>query len=96
MEFLIQRDDGLPLVLDPALYAEVLRPSSLNCRTVPGWGAHRIEVKGCPILFAFDGSGIAVSFQNWLLTEEEVARVIADIAANVARAVGHPTRVVEN
>lgn len=96
MEFLIQREDGQPLVLNPALYLDSLRPMTFSCRVVPGWGAHRIEVKGCPIVFAFEEAGIAVTFQNWLLTEDEVVRVVNEIALNVSRAIGVPTKVVEN
>jgi hypothetical protein len=96
MEYLILREDGLPLVLPQAAYMEALRPMTLSCRVVPGWGAHRIEVKGCPIVFAFGETGVSVTFQNWLLTDDEVERVVNEIALNISRAVNAPTKVVEN
>jgi hypothetical protein len=95
MEFLIQRLDGVGLHLDPALYAAVLRPNTYSHRLVAGWGAHRIEVQGCPIVFGFEDHGITVTFQNWLLSEDVMVRIAEEIASNVSRAVGSPAHAVE-
>lgn len=95
MEFLIHREDGLTLGLDASRYAAVLRPTSLACRLVAGWGAHRIEVQGCPIAFGFGPEGVTVTFQNWLLPEEVMVRIASEIAANVSKELGVPVRATE-
>lgn len=95
MEFLIAREDGQPLLLDASRYAAVLRPSSLACRLVAGWGAHRIEVQGCPIVFGFEPAGITVTYQNWLLSEEVMVRIANEIAANVSKELGAPVGATE-
>jgi hypothetical protein len=95
MEFLILREDGEALVLDPALYAAVLRPNTYSHRPVAGWGAHRIEVQGCPIVFGFGDDGITVTFQNWLLSEDVMIRIAEEMASNVTRAIGRPARASE-
>jgi hypothetical protein len=95
MEFLIAREDGQPLLMDASHYAAVLKPNSMPCRQVSGWGAHRIEVQGCPIVFGFEQEGITVTFQNWLLSEKDMARIVQEIAANLSRELGSPVLAKE-
>jgi hypothetical protein len=95
MEFLLTREDGQTLLLDSSQYAAVLKPTSMACRQVTGWGAHRIEVQGCPIVFGFEPTGITVTFQNWLLSEKDMARIVQEIAASLSRELGSPVVATE-
>jgi hypothetical protein len=92
--------DGAAMELAPAECVPLLRPATPPSRSVPPWRGgrerYRIEVKACPVVFSPKGRDLSVSLGNWLLTEEEMARVVDEIATNITRATGVPIRLLED
>ena len=61
---------------------------------VPGWGSHRIEVKGVEVSFSIEDPGVQVCFEGEL-PEALCRRVVDEILASIERATQQSGRVVE-
>jgi hypothetical protein len=94
IEFLIKRTDGDWFDLHKSRFAEVLRPSSFPSRPIEGWGDHRIEIRGCPVSFSYEGPGIQVCFEGNAITEAEASQIVGEIAQSITKATSQKGEVV--
>jgi len=92
-EYLIRRTDGEWFDLDHTRFAEVLRPTSLPSKPVPGWGDHRIRVKGFEVSFSYEDPGIQVVFEG-SMSEEDADRITQEVLANIVQATGQQGKVI--
>ena len=94
LEFLIKRSDGEWFNLHVNRFREVLRPRSFSSHPVPGFGDHRIEIRGCAISFSYEDPGILVCFENDNITPETAALIVDEIANSISNATGQKSEVI--
>lgn len=95
LEFLIRRTDGEWFELPKEGFGDILRPISVPSRQLVRRGVHAIEASGCEISFSFEDPGIQVVFESGEISEEAAAKLVSEIAANIAAATGQKSRVIQ-
>ena len=97
IEYLIKRADGedhgdWPVHKDR--YPDILRPNTTPPESVADWGDHRIKVADMEVSFSWEQVGFQVAFEGEL-DQETAARIVNEIADNLAAAVEGRAEIVQ-
>jgi hypothetical protein len=95
MEFLIRSTDGEWFNLKREQFQEAFLPASYPAQPIPGWGDYRIEIAGCQISFSDEDPGIQVCFEGDVFSDEEAAKIVAEISGQISKITGQASRVIE-
>ena len=85
-EFLIKRTGGDWFDLPVNKFREVLRPNTLPCEQIQGWGDHRIRVSGLEVSFSCEDPGIHVCFEAGSIDDRLAVQIVREVLENITRA----------